>query len=253
VIKALAPPKPVVDTMSHHVFRVPLAQKWSFVAHLAAREERTILFVRTKHGAERLAENLRKAGVPAGALHGGRSQSQRTRALNDFKDGSVPALVATDVAARGIHVDDVSLVVHVDPPADSKDYLHRSGRTARAGESGIVITITTAAEERAVRSLLSDAGVQANHRDAHPGDSDTVQLTGAREPSGVPVIEKKQPASGHGQSDRSRNRGPRTDARPARSRRPSEGASGARRSGRRPATGRGNGSAAPTRAPRALG
>src|SRR5207302_2971190 len=113
----------------------------------------------TKHGAERMARNLSRAGVAAGALHGGRTQAQRNRALAAFRDGSVPVLVATDVAARGIHVDDVSLVLHVDPPQDGKDYLHRSGRTARAGESGVVVMLATPQDERAVRKLLQDAAV----------------------------------------------------------------------------------------------
>ncbi|MCW2492221.1 MAG: helicase [Frankiales bacterium] len=188
-IKALAPAAATVDTMAHHVFRMPMSSKWQVITQIAAREGRTILFVRTKFGAERLADNLMRAGVAAAALHGGRTQAQRTKALNGFKNGSVTALVATDVAARGIHVDDVTLVLHVDPPADPKDYLHRSGRTARAGESGMVVTITTPNEERTVRSLLLAAGVQPNQRDVYPGDPAMFAVTGAREPSGVPVIE----------------------------------------------------------------
>jgi superfamily II DNA/RNA helicase len=188
-IIALAPAVAAIDTMDHHVFRVPMSQKWQVITEIAAREDRTILFVRTKYGAERLADNLNRAGVPAGALHGGRTQQQRTKALNRFKDGSVRALVATDVAARGIHVDEVSLVVHVDPPADSKDYLHRSGRTARAGESGVVVTIVTPNEDRSVRQLLTSAGVQPTQRDVAPGDDTLLTVTGARRPSGVPVIE----------------------------------------------------------------
>ena len=188
-IKAVASAHAAVDTMDHHVFRVPMSQKWQVITEIAAREGRTLLFVRTKYGAERLADNLNRAGVPAGALHGGRTQAQRTKALNKFKDGSVTALVATDVAARGIHVDDVSLVMHVDPPADSKDYLHRSGRTARAGMSGMVVTIATPNEERTVRNLMSAAGVRPEQRDAIPGSSEIFELTGARRPSGVPVVE----------------------------------------------------------------
>jgi superfamily II DNA/RNA helicase len=215
--------------MDHHVFRVATEQKWPLINQIAAREGRTILFVRTKYGAERLAANLNKAGVSAGALHGGRTQAQRTKALNKFKDGSVSALVATDVAARGIHVDDVSLVLHVDPPADEKDYLHRSGRTARAGESGMVVTIVTPNEERAVRNLMSAAGVRPEQRDAVPGSSEIFELTGARQPSGVPIAEGpksayssprrdrgRQPQHGRGRYDGGRPEG-RFDARPARS------------------------------------
>src|SRR5207249_133655 len=127
------------------------------VASIASREGRTICFVRTKHGAERMAKNLSQVGIPAGALHGGRTQAQRTRALEAFRSGSVPVLVATDVAARGIHVDDISLVLHVDPPQDGKDYVHRSGRTARAGESGTVIMLATPKDEKVARTVLAQA------------------------------------------------------------------------------------------------
>ena len=99
------------------------------------------MFVKTKHGADKLADKLRQQGVAASVLHGGKTQSQRTRVLEGFKLGHSTALIATDVAARGIHVDDVSLVVHVDPPQDHKDYLHRAGRTARAGATGTVVSI----------------------------------------------------------------------------------------------------------------
>ena len=176
-----------VDTMTHHVFRVEQNDKVEIAARIGAREGRTLMFVRTKHGADRLAKQLGRLGVAAGALHGGRSQSQRTRALDAFKDGSVPVLVATDVAARGIHVDDISLVLHVDPPAESKDYLHRSGRTARAGASGTVVTLATADQERPMRQLLGGAAVTAAHRRVTTADAALAELTGAREPSGVPV------------------------------------------------------------------
>jgi superfamily II DNA/RNA helicase len=196
VIKALALPTATVDTMEHHVFRVSMADKWPLINEIAAREGRTLLFVRTKHGAERLAKNLNKIGVAAGALHGGRTQPQRTKALTRFKDGSAPVLVATDVAARGIHVDEVSLVVHVDPPADEKDYLHRSGRTARAGSSGRVVTIVTPGEDRAVRTMMTAAGVRPDQRDAAPGDAGVAAVTGARTPSGVPIVEARPSSSG---------------------------------------------------------
>jgi superfamily II DNA/RNA helicase len=187
-VHALAAAEASVDTMAHHVFRVPFEKKFDLVANIAARPGRSILFVRTKHGAERMARNLARAGVAAGALHGGRTQAQRNKALTAFKDGSVPVLVATDVAARGIHVDDVSLVLHVDPPQDAKDYLHRSGRTARAGRSGTVVLLTTPDEERSVRRMLSTAGVSPEQRDALAGDAHVVTVTGARTPSGTPVV-----------------------------------------------------------------
>jgi superfamily II DNA/RNA helicase len=191
---ALAVASASIDTMSHHVYRVGTDAKFDLVASIAARDGRTLCFVRTKHGADRLAKNLGRAGVAAAVLHGGRTQPQRTKALEAFKDGSIPVLVATDVAARGIHVDNVSLVLHVDPPADPKDYLHRSGRTARAGNSGVVVLLTTPAEERDVRKMLGQAGVQIEQRDAAAGDHAVAALTGARRPSGTPIVELRRPA-----------------------------------------------------------
>ncbi|MEO6887039.1 MAG: DEAD/DEAH box helicase [Jatrophihabitantaceae bacterium] len=191
VVHALSTAEASVDTMSHHLFRVPFEAKFDLVANIAAREGRTICFVRTKHGADRLARNLSRAGVAAGALHGGRTQAQRNKALTAFKDGSVPVLVATDVAARGIHVDDISLVLHVDPPADPKDYLHRSGRTARAGQSGIVVLLTTPGEERDVRKMLTAAGVHPEQRDSVAGDPGVAKVTGARIPSGISIAQPR--------------------------------------------------------------
>ncbi len=195
---ALSPAVASVDTMAHHVFRTSQAAKFELVAEIAARGGRTLLFVRTKHGAERLAKQLGRVGLAAGALHGGRTQAQRNRALAAFRDGTVPVLVATDVAARGIHVDDVSLVLHVDPPADGKDYLHRSGRTARAGERGVVVLLTTSDQERAVRGLLRDAGVTAEQRDVAPGDAAVRQIAGGGRPSGhAPAPRAARPVRPH--------------------------------------------------------
>ncbi|HEV7204571.1 MAG TPA: DEAD/DEAH box helicase [Jatrophihabitans sp.] len=190
-VHALSTAEASVDTMTHHVFRVSHESKFDVLAEIVAREGRTIGFVRTKHGADRVAKNLGRIGVRAGVLHGGRSQSQRNRALEAFRDGSVPVLIATDVAARGIHVDDVSLVLHVDPPADPKDYLHRSGRTARAGESGVVVVLSTPADERDVRKMLGAAGVRPEERTATVGDADVARVTGARTPSGVALVEAR--------------------------------------------------------------
>jgi superfamily II DNA/RNA helicase len=190
-VHALSTAEASVDTMSHHVFHVSADGKFDVAATIAAREGRTIGFVRTKHGADRVAKNLARIGVRAGVLHGGRSQSQRNRALESFRDGSVPVLIATDVAARGIHVDDVSLVLHIDPPADPKDYLHRSGRTARAGESGVVVVLSTPADQRDVRKMLNAAGVHADERNAAVGDPEIAKITGARIPSGVSIVEAR--------------------------------------------------------------
>ena len=177
-----------VTTMEHHLLLVRPDDKAAVTAEIAAREGRTIMFVRTKHGADRLATTLAKQGVAAGSLHGGKTQAARTKALDAFRSGRVPVLVATDVAARGIHVDDVSLVVHVDPPADPKDYLHRAGRTARAGESGTVVTLVLPHQQKEVDAMTNKAGVAAERTKVRPGAGDLVSRTGSRAPSGVPIV-----------------------------------------------------------------
>lgn len=130
-----------VSRMDHHVITVDSDERLGTLANLCATEGRTIVFTRTKHGAKRTAKQLRQRGVTALELHGNLSQNARTRNLQAFHDGAAGTLVATDIAARGIHVDDVALVIHADPPAEHKAYLHRSGRTARAGQAGTVITL----------------------------------------------------------------------------------------------------------------
>jgi superfamily II DNA/RNA helicase len=165
VTHSVAPLTASVTTMEHHVLQVSHQDKQAIITEIGAREGRTIMFVRTKHHVDRLAEKLRESGVHAAALHGGKTQGQRNRVLADFKEGQTPVLVATDVAARGIHVDDISLVLHVDPAADHKDYLHRAGRTARAGASGTVVTLVTHDQRRTVRRMTDRAGVRAeDHR-----------------------------------------------------------------------------------------
>jgi superfamily II DNA/RNA helicase len=190
VTHSVAPPSASVTTMEHHVLVVSAQDKSDVVAEVAARDGRTIMFVRTKHHVDKLAERLRSVGVRAGALHGGKAQSARTRILGEFREGRTPVLVATDVAARGIHVDGVSLVVHVDPPADPKDYLHRAGRTARAGEAGTVVTLVTHSQRRAVIGLTARAGVRPNSTSVRPGDAELNRITGARTPSGEPVVDE---------------------------------------------------------------
>ncbi len=194
VTRAVASATAQIETMDHHLLVIDTAAKPRIVAEIAARDGRTILFVRTKHGVDRLVKTLRREGVVAGALHGGKAQNARNRAIAEFKEGRTPVLVATDVAARGIHIDDVSLVVHVDPPADPKDYLHRAGRTARAGESGTVVTMVTQPERREVDRLTRLAGVRATSTEVRPGDAALVRITGSRTPSGVPVAEAPKPA-----------------------------------------------------------
>src|SRR6185312_3733982 len=150
-----------VATMTHHVFQVQSADKAEVVRQLASGRGRSLLFTRTKHQAKRLAKQLTAAGIPAVDLHGNLSQNARERNLAAFgadpADGGVRVLVATDVAARGVHVDDVELVVHVDPPVEPKAYLHRSGRTARAGAAGTVVTVVLPEQRRDVKDLLRKA------------------------------------------------------------------------------------------------
>ncbi|MEX0171745.1 DEAD/DEAH box helicase [Streptomyces sp. LMG1-1-1.1] len=172
-----------VTTMTHHVLVVKPKDKAPVTAAIAARKGRTIIFVRTQLGADRIAEQLCDAGVKADALHGGMTQGARTRVLEDFKKGYVNALVATDVAARGIHVDGIDLVLNVDPAGDHKDYLHRSGRTARAGRSGVVVSLALPHQRRQIFRLMEDAGVDATRHlvgGAGAFDPEVAEITGAR-------------------------------------------------------------------------
>jgi superfamily II DNA/RNA helicase len=178
-----------VTTMSHHMMLIDPQHKKAMTAELANRQGRTIVFVRTQLGADRVALELRDRGVLAASLHGGLSQAVRNRVLGAFRDGRMPVLVATDVAARGIHVDDVSLVLQADPPRDHKDYLHRSGRTARAGESGAVVTLALPHQKRLMTRLLESAGVDTEPVRVSPGDA-TVLAAGGSAPSGVPVADE---------------------------------------------------------------
>ncbi len=148
-----------VTKMDHHVLHVEREQRLPVLLDLVSAPGRTVVFTRTKHGAKALARQLNKNGVPAVDLHGNLSQGARTRNMEAFHSGTATTLVATDIAARGIHVDDVSLVVHADPPAEHKAYLHRSGRTARAGAAGTVITLMTSEQRGDVRALTRAAGI----------------------------------------------------------------------------------------------
>ena len=179
--------------LDHHLFTVETAHKAAVVAELASGAERSLLFTRTKHGARKLARQLIAVGIPAVELHANLAQRARERNLAAFMDGSVRVLVATDIAARGIHIDEVGLVVHVDPPAEHKAYLHRSGRTARAGAAGTVVTIATPDQTRDVTTLLRKAKIRAHTGPVSPGDARTRELTG-------PPRERSRPTpvvSGH--------------------------------------------------------
>ncbi|MFJ9815795.1 DEAD/DEAH box helicase [Streptomyces sp. NPDC101151] len=195
-----------VTTMEHHLLHVHDADKHTAATEIAARDGRVIMFLDTKHAVDRLAKHLLSVGVRASALHGGKSQPQRNRTLAQFKEGHVTVLVATNVAARGIHVDNLDLVVNVDPPADHKDYLHRGGRTARAGESGTVVTLVLPHQRRAVDRLMADAGITPRTARIRPGEAELHRITGARTPSGVPVT-VAAPAAERGERTGSAARG----------------------------------------------
>ncbi|MEU1051434.1 DEAD/DEAH box helicase [Streptomyces sp. NPDC005876] len=188
VVHSVDPSAGAVTTMEHHVLHVLDTDKQRTATEIAARDGRVIMFLDTKHRVDRLTKHLLNNGVRAAALHGGKSQPQRTRTLAQFKDGHVTVLVATNVAARGIHVDSLDLVVNVDPPSDPKDYLHRGGRTARAGESGSVVTLVTPDQRRDMNRLLVTAGITPRTTAVRSGEAELSRITGARTPSGVPVV-----------------------------------------------------------------
>ncbi|MFG2309102.1 DEAD/DEAH box helicase [Streptomyces sp. NPDC048566] len=188
VVHSVDPSAGAVTTMEHHVLHVQGADKHRTTTEIAARDGRVLMFLDTKHAVDRLTEHLLSSGVRAAALHGGKSQPQRTRTLAQFKTGHVTVLVATNVAARGIHVDRLDLVVNVDPPSDPKDYLHRGGRTARAGESGSVVTLVTPNQRREMSRLMAAAGISPQTSQVRSGDAELTRITGAQTPSGVPVV-----------------------------------------------------------------
>ncbi|MFJ7128828.1 DEAD/DEAH box helicase [Streptomyces sp. NPDC098101] len=187
VVHSVDPSAAAVSTMEHHVLHVHGPDKFATATEIAARDGRVIMFLDTKHAVDRFTKHLLGSGVRAAALHGGKSQPLRTRTLDRFRTGEVTVLVATNVAARGIHVDALDLVVNVDPPADGKDYLHRGGRTARAGESGVVVTLVTPEERRDVARVMADAGIRPHVTRVRSGEAELTRITGARKPSGVPV------------------------------------------------------------------
>jgi superfamily II DNA/RNA helicase len=177
----------------HHFWKVEHTDRVEHTADAVQAAGRSIVFTRTRHGADRLAKQLGRLGVSAVPIHGGRSQSQRSRALREFSAGRAPALIATDVAARGIHVDDVAAVIHFDPPADHKDYVHRSGRTARAGADGTVLTLVTRDTEKAVRRMQKSLGLDGTIR--RP-DLDDLRSGGTtvKPAAATPPTETRRPA-----------------------------------------------------------
>ncbi|MET8795106.1 DEAD/DEAH box helicase [Nocardia sp. NPDC004568] len=215
-------PEPESTPATHHILHVEPADKPAVLAEIAARDGRTLLFTRTQYGAEKLTRRLRDQGIPVAALHGGKAQNRRIRTLAAFADGGISVLVATDIAARGIHVDAVSLVVHADPPADAKDYVHRAGRTARAGASGTVITVVTPDQRAEVAALTRAAEVPVVEHTVRPGDREVRRLTGARTPPGPEAAKAPEapPATARGHFRGPGARGRSGSGKPAPSRRP---------------------------------
>src|SRR5690606_26588938 len=208
-----------VSTMAHHVLHIDREHRLPILVDLTSAPGRTVVFTRTKHGAKALARQLNKNGVPTVELHGNLGQNARTRNLEAFGSGAATALVPTDIAARGIHVDDVTLVVHADPPTEHKAYLHRSGRTARAGSEGTVVTLMTSEQKRDVRDLARAAGItptttritgttHAVLSELAPGER---VLPGAWEPAGAVAA----PRNGNRNRNQSRNRSRNRNRRPA--------------------------------------
>lgn len=231
-----------VAAMTHHVFETANVEAKRVLVHkLASGQSRRILFMRTKHQARKLARQLTEAGIPAVDLHGNLSQVARDRNLAVFAEGRARVLVATDVAARGVHVDGVELVVHVDPPAEHKAYLHRSGRTARAGSAGDVVTIVLPEQRRDLAQLMRKAAIKAAPQQVTADSQPVTELVGEPAPYVRPAVRQQQPAQPHAGR-------PRTNARSGGNTRSGSGHS--RRSGGGGATrGHSGGSARPRRSP----
>ncbi|HEY1700095.1 MAG TPA: DEAD/DEAH box helicase [Trebonia sp.] len=225
--------------IEHHVITMNFKQRLEVVTALAGGQKRSLVFTRTKHGAERLARQLTEAGVPAAELHGNLRQGARARNLAAFSDGVADVMVATDIAARGIHVDGIELVIHADPPTEHKAYVHRSGRTGRGGNDGVVVTLQTSQQSREVRRLMREAGVTAQQASYEANPTLLTEIAGERAepvhlpkpvaqmvklPSKHPAREDGEPRSGGGRRDgrrgggrpggdrRRRDAGPRQDS-----------------------------------------
>ena len=186
-----------VEPASHYFFNIAQTDRLPIIADLCAAPGKSLVFTRTKHGARKLTAALVQAGVPSVELHGDLSQAVRARNLAAFAGGKADTLVATDIAARGIHVDDVALVIHADPPEEHKAFLHRSGRTARAGAEGTVVTLVGENMRRKVKRLASDAGIDPIHRTVAPGDEILVEIApGDRSFREMPDLEVRTPRQG---------------------------------------------------------
>ncbi|HEX9623478.1 MAG TPA: DEAD/DEAH box helicase [Streptosporangiaceae bacterium] len=211
-LHAIAPVATATDA-DHQVFVSPASDKLAIATEIGGRQGRTLFFVRTKHGADRLARQLTGAGVDAAAIHGNLNQNQRQRALDAFARGNPRVLVATDVAARGIHVQDIELVVHYDPPEDHKDYLHRSGRTGRAGATGTIVALVDPSQVKAVGRMHDVAGVNSVRHHVEPGHVAVTRLA----ESGTPIVPvAAPPETSRRQHEGGTGHRRRTSARPAR-------------------------------------
>lgn len=235
-----------ISQMEHHVLHIDRNDRLDVLADLAGAATRSVIFTRTKHGAKKLAKQLNGRGIPAAELHGNLAQNARTRNMDAFHDGRAATLVATDIAARGIHVDDIALVIHADPPVEHKAYVHRSGRTARAGAEGSVVTLMTDDQVRDVRALTKAAGVRPTTTRVKVGHPLLAQLA-PRPEGGVPVreplvFEPAQPQQRQGRGKSRPNNKPRNGERSGGARNGSAH-NGSARSGGAPSSGsRGAGS-----------
>ena len=230
VVHSVDPEIAPVSTMTHHVFAVSAADKPTVIRELAQGADRSLLFTRTKHGAKKLAKQLTAAGIPAVEMHGNLSQNARERNLESFSAGTTRVLVATDIAARGIHVDDIALVVHVDPPAEHKAYLHRSGRTARAGAEGVVVTLMTPDQVGDVKSLAKAARIEPIITRIAPGHSMLEGLVGPAAPFVKPSAVAYEESASRGVRQPTSHRGARPGASRSGSGRQGSGRQGSGRS-----------------------
>ncbi|PRQ12031.1 RNA helicase [Corynebacterium sp. 13CS0277] len=209
-----APAQATVDRMEHYLLHVAdRPSRFAVVERIAAREGTTIMFMRTKHAVDRQVKKLRRAGINAAGLHGDKGQGARTRAIEGFQNGDVPVLVATDIAARGIDVAGVDLVVHIDPPAEHKAYVHRAGRTARAGAGGTVVTLVMPEQTKDVEALCRAAGISPAEYEVDADSAILGELMGARHASGPALAPfgapAGTPAAGSGRGQGSKTRGQR--------------------------------------------
>ena len=238
-----------VATMDHHVLHIARDHRLPILVDLASAPGRTLVFTRTKHGAKALARQLNRNGVPTVELHGNLSQNARTRNMDAFHSGKAQTLVATDIAARGIHVDDVALVIHADPPVEHKAYLHRSGRTARAGARGTVVTLMTSEQVGDVRQLTRAAGIKARTTRfdgaAHPVLTELAPGERVKVPGGMVVEDRPSGNGGNGGSRGSRGRRRGGAARGRSGGQSGNRTGGQQRGGGKPQSRRGSGPGAP--------